>query len=341
MTVANCIALTTSWARNISGWPSAASNSASASRTSRYYRRARPAAIAAAKAEAQQEMEKQAAATKSAAAAAANQAIVDDMCSDPAWAQTLQELHDRQPVVGLKEALTPTFALFRQNYAADYGDWTDQHFLDNIDQSIANMGTKLKDLGISDQYDVELAAGINIYTKQFPAWYWLMNDEFNNTNARGQGGGKGKSKGKGSASLGVQVCIPFSKFLMNALQKLPEQFIHRAGCIACGVSSGFSRTPSSMTLTPISPRASRSSCTRGRVRQPMSRRSTPWKNFAGAEAPAPFSNSTRGASGTRFRNLANILMKKRSSCRFSPDSSSSLRPSCATSRSGQMTLLTQ
>jgi len=147
----------------------------------------------------------------------------NDMTGNMGWAAHLETLHERQPVLSLKEALLPTFHLFRSKYPDEYRGWTDDTFNLIIDSSIAEMTTRLAELNIADEYEVEMAAGINIFTKEFPPWYWLMSEAFNDAQARGHG--------KGGPSSDVAACLPYSKFLKNALLNLPSQFHHKGTCL--------------------------------------------------------------------------------------------------------------
>jgi len=74
---------------------------------------------------------------------------------------------------------------------------------------------------INGEYDVEKAAGINIFTKENPPWYWIMSTAFNDA----------KSRSAGGVSDEVLACLPYSKFLLDALEHLPSQFQYQGSCV--------------------------------------------------------------------------------------------------------------
>jgi len=135
------------------------------------------------------------------------------------WAIRLAILHREQPLLSLKDALLPTFTLFRNKIPEHYKDFTDEDFFKIIDGASAKMTLQLERMNLEGIYPVDMATGINIFTKESPPWYWLMSTAFNDVQSRGQG-----SRG---SSDDVSACLPFSKFLKNALEHLPDEFHHQ------------------------------------------------------------------------------------------------------------------
>lgn len=134
------------------------------------------------------------------------------------WNARLAALHAKQPLLSLKDALLPTFPLLRRKLQDQYKDYTDDDFFTIIDEVIARMRILLSQLGLIDTYEVEMAAAINIFTKESPAWYWIMSEAFNDVKMRGQ-------------SPDVSACLPYSKFLLNALEHLPSEFLEKGSSV--------------------------------------------------------------------------------------------------------------
>jgi len=157
-----------------------------------------------------------------------------DVSGDGAWAIKLEKLHKDQPVLTLKEALYPTFALLRSRMPSEYQSFSDDDFFQIIDNSVLKMRALLTKLNISGEYDAEMAAGINIFTKESPPWYSIMSTSFNDVNRRTSFNDV-NSDGASRVSNEVAACLPYSKFLLNALEHLPCQY-HHTGSAVRGVN---------------------------------------------------------------------------------------------------------
>ena len=132
---------------------------------------------------------------------------------DWVWAWQLQRLFDAtslQPT--LMEVLEPLAAFHAQSI-----DWDLLQSVVGETRSQWRSKGKLRSLGVPDSFE-EFALAIHVYTLQEPSIYEVLNQVMFRPDRRVQAGG---------ISEALQACAPYIRFLNEALQRLPEHFVHR------------------------------------------------------------------------------------------------------------------
>ena len=141
--------------------------------------------------------------------------LADGGRPDYAWARRLRKLIEDTPLAPtLLEALEPLRAF-------------DEIDVELLAEVVAGKGAEwcstghLQSLGLPDSFQ-ESALGIYVYTLQDPPVFRVVNRAMFNPDRWVRGAGP-----TGHVSPALQACAPYIRFLLEALQRLPEPFIHR------------------------------------------------------------------------------------------------------------------